>query len=97
MLSVLQDLEDNEVQYVLEAIRDADLRCCVVSLTNPCKSSEWSACLQCLRRCREEVCAALGLDESAVELSMGMSGDYLQAVCICSRGCQENNNKHYNN
>ena len=35
---------------------------------------------ECLRKCREEVCAALGLDVNAVELSMGMSGDFEAAV-----------------
>lgn len=36
--------------------------------------------LQCLVRCRDEVCAELGLQVSDVELSMGMSGDFEQAV-----------------
>ena len=33
-----------------------------------------------LRRCREEVCEALGIEESACELSMGMSGDFEAAI-----------------
>ncbi len=37
-------------------------------------------CAQCLRRCRGEVAAALGLPEDDLELSMGMSADYEQAV-----------------
>lgn len=36
--------------------------------------------VQCLAACREEICNALGLSPSDVELSMGMSGDYEQAV-----------------
>lgn len=35
---------------------------------------------QLLAECRLEVCQALGLDEAAVELSMGMSGDFDQAI-----------------
>ena len=38
------------------------------------------ALMQCLERCRAEVCAALGLQPSQLELSMGMSGDFEQAV-----------------
>lgn len=33
-----------------------------------------------LKQCRKEVCSALGQDEGALELSMGMSGDYVQAI-----------------
>ena len=33
-----------------------------------------------LRKCREEVCAALGVDPVEVELSMGMSGDFEAAI-----------------
>ena len=33
-----------------------------------------------LSACRAEVCAALGLPEGEVELSMGMSGDFEQAI-----------------
>ena len=48
--------------------------------------------LQCLARCREEVCEALHLKQEDVELSMGMSGDFEEAVipfrfslwCSCS-------------
>lgn len=36
--------------------------------------------LQCLARCREEVCEALHLKQEDVELSMGMSGDFEEAV-----------------
>ena len=35
---------------------------------------------KCLSDCRMAVCAALGVPESEVELSMGMSGDFEQAV-----------------
>ena len=37
--------------------------------------------LQCLERCRQEVCEKLKLQPSDIELSMGMSQDYEQAVC----------------
>ena len=36
--------------------------------------------LQCLEKCREDVCSKLGLEPSDVELSMGMSQDFEQAV-----------------
>ena len=35
---------------------------------------------ECLARCRAEVAAALALDEDALDLSMGMSGDFEAAV-----------------
>ncbi|XP_046383958.1 pyridoxal phosphate homeostasis protein [Ischnura elegans] len=35
---------------------------------------------QCLRNCREKVCQELGLTSSQVELSMGMSNDFEQAI-----------------
>ncbi|KAI3436435.1 hypothetical protein D9Q98_005852 [Chlorella vulgaris] len=35
---------------------------------------------QCLQDCRRAVCDALGLEEAAVELSMGMSGDFEAAI-----------------
>jgi pyridoxal phosphate enzyme (YggS family) len=35
---------------------------------------------QSLAACRDEVCAALGLETKDVELSMGMSGDYESAI-----------------
>lgn len=35
---------------------------------------------QTLLNCRAEVCRALGIIESQCELSMGMSGDFEQAV-----------------
>ena len=38
--------------------------------------------LQCLAKCREEVCQALSLQPEDVELSMGMSGDFEQAVSL---------------
>ena len=45
--------------------------------------------LQCLERCRAELCSVLGLQPSQLELSMGMSGDFEQAVSAvlprCSR------------
>lgn len=45
--------------------------------------------LQCLARCREEVCEALNLKQEDVELSMGMSGDFEEAVShFCSHTCQ---------
>ena len=34
----------------------------------------------CLERCRRAVCAATGLAEAEVELSMGMSGDFEKAI-----------------
>jgi PLP dependent protein len=37
-------------------------------------------CFETLVECRRHVCAELGLDESACELSMGMSGDFEQAI-----------------
>ena len=36
--------------------------------------------MQCLARCRDEVCNALKLKPEDVELSMGMSGDFEEAV-----------------
>ena len=36
--------------------------------------------MQCLAKCRDEVCEALSLQAEDVELSMGMSGDFEQAV-----------------
>lgn len=38
------------------------------------------AVLQSLTECRAKVCEALGLKAEDVELSMGMSGDFEQAV-----------------
>ncbi|PKU86002.1 hypothetical protein MA16_Dca001833 [Dendrobium catenatum] len=35
-----------------------------------------------LRRCRNEVCEALGIPEEQCELSMGMSADFEQALLI---------------
>lgn len=35
---------------------------------------------QALSNCRIEVCKALGITEEECELSMGMSGDFEQAV-----------------
>jgi PLP dependent protein len=35
---------------------------------------------ECLARCRGEVAAALGVPEASLELSMGMSGDFEQAI-----------------
>jgi len=37
-------------------------------------------CFERLRACRELVCAELGIDVDACELSMGMSGDFEQAI-----------------
>ena len=37
--------------------------------------------LQCLAKCRDDVCEALNLKHDDVELSMGMSGDFEEAVC----------------
>ena len=34
----------------------------------------------CLKQCRHEVCTTLDLKETELELSMGMSGDYVQAI-----------------
>lgn len=39
-----------------------------------------ACCLQCLAECREKVCKELRVDTTEVELSMGMSGDFEQAV-----------------
>lgn len=39
---------------------------------------------ECLSRCRSEISDALGLDPASLELSMGMSGDYEQAVSMGS-------------
>ncbi len=36
--------------------------------------------MQCLDKCRQEVCSKLGLETSNVELSMGMSQDFEKAV-----------------
>lgn len=32
--------------------------------------------------CRKKVAASLNIDETSLDLSMGMSGDYEQAVCL---------------
>lgn len=34
----------------------------------------------CLTECRAKVAEAIGVDEASLELSMGMSGDFEQAV-----------------
>jgi len=39
---------------------------------------------QCLARCREYAAEALGMDAADLELSMGMSGDYEQAIAMGS-------------
>lgn len=36
--------------------------------------------MQCLAKCREDVCEALSLQTDDIDLSMGMSGDFEQAV-----------------
>lgn len=36
---------------------------------------------QCLKQCRDEICQILGVDWKKINLSMGMSTDYEQAVC----------------
>ena len=41
------------------------------------------ACVQALLNLREEVCKELDMPVTDVELSMGMSGDFEQAVCQC--------------
>jgi uncharacterized pyridoxal phosphate-containing UPF0001 family protein len=43
----------------------------------------------CLMQCRAEVAKALGVPEDSLELSMGMSGDFEQAVrrCCCCCCC----------
>lgn len=38
---------------------------------------------KCLNDCRAEAAKALGLDPAALELSMGMSGDFEQVRCGC--------------
>lgn len=35
---------------------------------------------ECLKRCRKDVADSLGISESSLELSMGMSGDFEQAI-----------------
>ena len=45
--------------------------------------------LQCLERCRAELCSVLGLQPSQLELSMGMSGDFEQAVCAVLPCCNK--------
>lgn len=40
---------------------------------------------QSLQEVRKEVCGQLGLSEEDIELSMGMSGDFEQAVSISSQ------------
>lgn len=37
-------------------------------------------CVQCLIDCKKRVCESLKMDTEAVELSMGMSSDFEQAV-----------------
>ena len=37
-------------------------------------------CVQCLSDCRETISKDLGLELEEIELSMGMSGDFEQAV-----------------
>lgn len=44
------------------------------------QSALFCGCMQCLEACREELCKELGLTTEDVELSMGMSGDFEQAV-----------------
>lgn len=43
----------------------------------------------CLASCRADVAAALGMTAGSLELSMGMSGDFEQAVrcgeCLCTQ------------
>eukprot|EP00744_Colponema_vietnamica_P011543 GILI01016237.1.p1 GENE.GILI01016237.1~~GILI01016237.1.p1 ORF type:complete len:292 (+),score=77.82 GILI01016237.1:91-966(+) len=39
---------------------------------------------ECLRKVRDEAAAAIGLDPAALELSMGMSGDFVNAVAMGS-------------
>ena len=39
---------------------------------------------QCLVRCREYAAEALGMDAADLELSMGMSGDFEQAIAMGS-------------
>lgn len=36
-----------------------------------------------LLKCRKDACEALGMHEDELEVSMGMSSDFEQAVCIC--------------
>jgi uncharacterized pyridoxal phosphate-containing UPF0001 family protein len=35
---------------------------------------------ECLKKCREQVANVLGVQEQSLELSMGMSGDFVQAT-----------------
>lgn len=39
-------------------------------------------CAQSLKEVRSEICKQLGLSEEDLELSMGMSGDFEQAVRV---------------
>lgn len=41
-------------------------------------------CFTCLAGCRQAVAAELGLQPEQLQLSMGMSGDFEQAVSICT-------------
>lgn len=43
--------------------------------------------LQCLSECREAISKDLGIPAENIELSMGMSGDFENAVSIFSTGC----------
>ena len=49
-------------------------------MQRPCLSLQLFSELQCLTDCRQKVCEELGLQEDAVELSMGMSNDFEEAV-----------------
>ena len=50
-----------------------------------------------MEKCRQEVCSKLGLEPSEVELSMGMSQDFEQAVGCSETPCmmlQQRHSKH---
>ena len=63
-----------------------DLRVEHLRLHDMMSNAEAGTALQELTRCRDEVCTALELQPEDLELSMGMSGDFEQAVSGCSSG-----------
>ena len=56
-------------------------------MQQPCLSHQPLSELQCLTDCRQKVCEELGLQEDAVELSMGMSNDFEEAVSGSAAAC----------
>ena len=56
-------------------------------MQRPCLRFQLVSALQCLTDCRHKVCEELGLQEDAVELSMGMSNDFEEAVSGLAAAC----------